>query len=43
MKRLSEVVKAYHVNSTDSQVVYSLITRNLESWVDEAIAIRKRY
>jgi hypothetical protein len=43
LKNLSGVAKAYSVNSSDSQAAYRAITQNLEAWVDEAIAIRKRY
>jgi MTH538 TIR-like domain (DUF1863) len=40
---LSNVVKAYNVNSTDSKVVYDTITTNLEAWVDEANQIRRTF
>jgi hypothetical protein len=40
---LSQLANAYEVKSTDSQAVYKAITSNLGSWVDEAIAIRKRH
>jgi antiphage defense system Thoeris ThsB-like protein len=41
--KLSNVVNAYNVNSTDSQVVYRSITSNLEAWVDEANEIRRTF
>ena len=37
-KRLSDVVKCYNPSAYDT---YNEIARNLESWVDEAIQIRK--
>jgi MTH538 TIR-like domain (DUF1863) len=41
--KLSNVVRVYNVNSTDSRVVYATITRNLEAWVDEANEIRRTF
>lgn len=40
---LSNVVKAYDPPHTDSKAVYEHIKDNLESWVDEAIRIRKNF
>lgn len=39
-QNLSSIVKCYSPSSVDA---YGDITRNLEAWVNEAIAIRKRY
>lgn len=40
-KKLSSVVKAYDPPYSSSKNVYDHIKNNLESWVDEAITIRK--
>lgn len=41
--KLSSLAKAYDPPYTDSAKVYEYITRNLESWVEEAIKIRNNY
>lgn len=40
--KLSDVVKVYDPPFTTSAYVYSHISKNIESWVDEAIKIRKK-
>jgi len=42
-QQLSGIVKAYNPNSTHSKTVYDIITGNIESWVDEAVAIRRDF
>ena len=39
-RKLSNIVKCYDVNSTDSRVVYNTIQNNLSKWIEEAIKIR---
>ena len=39
-KKLSSVVKCYNPNSTNA---YNSIKNNMESWIEEAISIRKNY
>lgn len=41
-RSLSSIVKAYDPPYSSSSSVYSHISSNLESWVEEAISIRKR-
>ncbi len=40
---LDRIVKTYNPTGIDSSAVYRNIARNLDSWIDEAIAIRNRY
>ena len=42
-KLMTDVVRTYNPDSSDSKTVYKIITDNLESWVDEAIAIRDNF
>ena len=42
-QKLSSIVKAYDPPGASSTSAYNHIAANLESWVDEAIAIRKQY
>ncbi|MCA1838808.1 MAG: TIR domain-containing protein [Actinomycetota bacterium] len=41
--KLSSIVKAYNPPYTTSTYVYDHIKSNIESWVDEAITIRKKH
>lgn len=42
-KDLSSIVKCYDPPYTSSQNVYNHIKDNIEDWIEEAIAIRKKY
>lgn len=42
-KKLSSIVKAYDPPYSSSKYVYDHIKNNLADWVEEAIAIRKKY
>lgn len=42
-KKLSDIVKAYDPPYRDSKQVYSHISDNLSSWIEEAVQIRKNY
>jgi hypothetical protein len=42
-RRLSSIAKTYDPPFSTSKLVYAHIANNLEEWVEEAIAIRKRY
>ena len=41
-QKLSSVVKTYNPPYSDSKLVYNYISNNISSWIEEAIAIRKR-
>lgn len=40
-KKLSTIAKAYNPDETNSKKVYEYIENNIESWIEEAINIRK--
>jgi hypothetical protein len=40
---LSSIVRAYDPPYVDSNQVYDYIKRNLETWIEEAITLRKNY
>lgn len=42
-ERLSNIVKAYDPPYSTSTLVYDYVKKNLESWVEEAISIRRKY
>lgn len=42
-KRLSNIVKCYYVDNSDSKVVYNTIHTNIATWIEEAIKIRNEY
>jgi hypothetical protein len=42
-KDMASIVKAYNPPYADSKSVYDYIKNSLAAWVDEAVAIRKRY
>ena len=42
-KSMSTVVKSYDSSYNSSQYVYSDIQENIDNWIEEAIAIRKKY
>lgn len=42
-KSLSKIVKTYDPPFTSSRRVYDYIARNIEDWVEEAIAIRREW
>lgn len=42
-EKLSNIVKCYYVNSTDSKVAYNTIKNNIANWIEEAIKIRNDY
>lgn len=42
-KLMSTIVKSYDSSYSSSQYVYSDIQENIDNWIEEAIAIRKKY
>ena len=41
-KSMADIVKTYDPRYTQSDSVYDYISKNIESWVDDAIAIRQK-
>ena len=42
-KNLDKILKTYNAPYTDSKKVYNYIKDNIEDWIEDAIAIRKKY